>query len=316
MPTISRRAFLQATSGAALLPFLGAGSMVMAQDATSVILRSEADIGSLDPANPVGSIDGVIIRACCQTLASFKANSLEWEPDAAKTLTQVSDTEILFELNPGQMFSGDFGEMTAEDVKFSLERYITPAADGTLPTGAGDFSALDKVEVTGTYTGRILLKTPSPSLWIVGLCDSGGSILSRKAVETLGKDIATKLVGSGPYAVTDWLPGQQITLEQRADFAGANKGSFQKIIIKPIVEPRTALLALLAGEIGLSEVATQDAAQIEGRGGHHCRQDQPHRLYLDRDERRKARPVGRAGAAGAAAGHRRRYHSGRRLWRV
>lgn len=165
------------------------------------------------------------------------------------------------------MFTGDFGEMTADDVKFSLERYITPAADGTLPTGAGNFSALDKVEVMGTYTGRILLKAPSPSLWIVGLSDSGGSILSRKAVEALGTDIATKLVGSGPYAVTDWLPGQQITLEQRAEFAGANKGVFQKIFIKPIVEPRTVLLSLLAGEIAPSEVATQDAAQLEGAEG-------------------------------------------------
>lgn len=64
-PILNRRTFLQATSGAALLPFLGVGSMVLAQDASSVIVRSEADIGSLDPANPVGVIDGVIIKAVC-----------------------------------------------------------------------------------------------------------------------------------------------------------------------------------------------------------------------------------------------------------
>ena len=64
-PTISRRTFLQASTGAALLPLSGAGSMVLAQDATSLTIRSEADIGSLDPANPVGVIDGVIICAVC-----------------------------------------------------------------------------------------------------------------------------------------------------------------------------------------------------------------------------------------------------------
>lgn len=58
------------------------------------------------------------------------------------------------------MFTGDFGEMTADDVKFSLERYITPAADGTLPTGAGDFSALDKVEVTALIPGASCLRLP------------------------------------------------------------------------------------------------------------------------------------------------------------
>ena len=35
-PHVNRRLFLQATSAAALLPLLGAGSMVLAQDATSI----------------------------------------------------------------------------------------------------------------------------------------------------------------------------------------------------------------------------------------------------------------------------------------
>ena len=68
----------------------------------------------------------MIIRAVCQMLAMFKANSLDWELDAAKALTQVSETEITFELNQGQMFQGGYGEMTADDVKVSQERYITP----------------------------------------------------------------------------------------------------------------------------------------------------------------------------------------------
>ena len=74
----------------------------------------------------------MIIRAVCQTLAMFKANSLDWELDLAKALTQVSETEITFELNQGQMFQGGYGEMTADDVKVSQERYFTPAADGSL----------------------------------------------------------------------------------------------------------------------------------------------------------------------------------------
>ena len=67
------------------------------------------------------------------------------------------------------MFHGGYGEMTAEDVKFSYERFITPAADGSKPAYADDWGALDKVEVTGKYTGRILFKNPAPAIWVIGI---------------------------------------------------------------------------------------------------------------------------------------------------
>lgn len=267
LPTVNRRLFLRAASSVTALPFLGMGATVLAQDATGVTIRHESDISNLDPANRVGGVDETVIRAACQNLASFKANSLDWELDAAKVLTQVSDTVIAFELNPGQMFHGGYGEMTADDVKFSFERYVVPAADGALPAFAADFSSLDHVEVTGTYTGKIILKNPSPALWTLGICDCSGAILSRKAYEALGDKISTQIIGSGPYAVTDWQPGQHIILEQSADYVGPNAGRFQKITIKPIPEPRTAVLSLLAGELGLSEIASQDEGQLEGAEG-------------------------------------------------
>lgn len=266
LPSIGRRTFLQGVSGAALLPFLGAGTMVLAQDATSVTIRLDADIAGLDPANLVGGTDMAVIRSVCQTLASFKAGSMDWEPDAAKSIKQISDTEIEFELNPGQTYPG-YGEMTADDVKFSYERFITPAADGTLPVFANDFGTLDHVEVTGPYTGKIVLKSATPAFFVQAICSATGAILSRAATAAMGAKMATSIVGSGPYTMTDWQPGQQITLEQRADYDGPNKGTFQKIIIKPIPESKTALLSLLAGELAMTEVAPQDAAQLEGAEG-------------------------------------------------
>ena len=143
-----------------------------------------------------------------------------------------------------------------------------PAADGSLPVFAGDFPTLDLVEVTGTSTGRILHKAATPALFVTGICSASGAILSRKATEEMGPaKMATAIAGSGDYALTDWQPGQQITLEQNAAFAGPNKGSFQTNIIKPIVESRTALLALIAGELAMSEVAPQDSAQLDGAEG-------------------------------------------------
>lgn len=264
---LTRRWFMQSTATAALLPLAGGAMAAKAKDASRLVVRVDSDIGNLDPANRGSSCDEAILRATMQGLITFQTSSTDWELDAAKSITQVSDTEITFELNPGQMFTDGYGEMTADDVKFSYERYITPNASGALPAFASDFSALEKVEVTGTYTGRILLKNAAPAFWILGLCDAGGVILSRKAAKALGGKIKTRVVGTGPYRIADWQPDQQIVLARNPGYVGRNKGTFNRITIKPISEARSALLSLLAKEVSWSEIDSTDEAKIKSAKG-------------------------------------------------
>jgi peptide/nickel transport system substrate-binding protein len=103
---------MHSTAAAALLPLLGGALPALAQDTSNLVVRVDLDIGNLDPANRGNSCDEAILRATMQGLVTFKPSSLDWELDAAKSITQVSDTEITFELNPGQMFSDGHGEMT------------------------------------------------------------------------------------------------------------------------------------------------------------------------------------------------------------
>src|SRR6185295_9168545 len=246
---LTRREFLWTTSGALALPVTGFDAAPAFAAREELVVRFEVDLGNIDPANRVGSVEDNIILAVSQNLARFNPGKLDWAPDAAKTINQVSETEIDFELNPGQMFQGGYGEMTAEDVKFSLERFIKPGPDGKKVAYADDFGALDKVEVTGTYTGKILLKNPAPALWVIGICDGSGAILSKKAVEALGDKIKTQLIGSGPYVFKDWKPKEQFVLEANPDYKGPDTPKFKQIVGRIIAEPKTALLAFLANEV-------------------------------------------------------------------
>ncbi|WP_204310922.1 hypothetical protein, partial [Stenotrophomonas maltophilia] len=90
----------------------------------------ERDLTVLDPAFRQGPHDGNVIRVVYQRLIAQKPNSAEVELDAAAELKQVSPTLIEFTLKPGQMFTDGFGEMTAEDVKFSFERFAVAPVDG------------------------------------------------------------------------------------------------------------------------------------------------------------------------------------------
>lgn len=252
--TATRRQFVLGSAAATVAPFVLGFPVAYAAGNDTVTVRITEDIGNLDPAYRVGSVEDNILSAVCQRLAQFKPGSLEWEPDAAKWIKQNSDTEIEFELNPGQMFHDGYGELTAEDVKFSFERFITPDAQGAMVPYAEDFGALDRVEVTGTYSGKLILKNPAPAIWVIAICDGSGSLLSKKAVEALGDGITTRAIGSGPYIFKEWKPREQVVLEANPDYAGADMPAFRQIIAKPVVEARTALLSLLAKEIALTEV--------------------------------------------------------------
>jgi ABC-type transport system substrate-binding protein len=124
----TRRQILQGGSAllaAATLGLIRPNAAFAAHD--KITVRVERDLGNLDPANRTGPLDVNILNAVMQGLIAFKPGSTEWQLDAAADIKQVSDTEIDFTLRPDQNFTGGYGPLTAEDVKFSFERFITPA---------------------------------------------------------------------------------------------------------------------------------------------------------------------------------------------
>ena len=262
----SRRAVIQ--GGAAIASIAALGTRWLTDPAFAAgkipVLRYNRDLQTLDPPNRVGPLEEMIYNCCSQNLARFKPNVLEYELDACSKLEQISETEIAFELMPGQMFTGGYGELTAEDVKFSIERFRQPGKEGKLPAFADDWIALDKVEVTGTYTGRILFKNPAPGIWMIGICDASGTLLSKKAYEALGDKVSTTLIGSGPYVIKEWKPNEAIILARNPDYKGTLKTQFDEIHIRPIVDTKTAELAVKAGEVHFSDIDPADMKDFEG----------------------------------------------------
>jgi peptide/nickel transport system substrate-binding protein len=243
---LNRRTFFLGSSALMLLPY---GFSAQAAGRENPIIAVDTDIGNLDPGNRIGVVDDNVVLACMQTLARFEPGKLTWTNDAAKEIKQISDTEFEFELNPGQMFTGGYGEMTAEDVKFSFDRFINGDASGKKLSYADDLGALKAVEVTGKYTGRLTLKHPSPALWLIGICDGSGGILSKKATEELGDKIATTLIGSGPFMIKEWRPKEQFVLAANPDYKGPYKAKVQQIVCRVIAEKKTSFLSFQANEL-------------------------------------------------------------------
>jgi peptide/nickel transport system substrate-binding protein len=248
---MNRRQVLAGTTVASLAAVLDMQAGVFAQGAakTSINVRVDRDLDVLDPGYRTGPMDGNVIRAVFQRLVKQKANSAELENDAAAEVKQTSPTTIEFTLKPGQMFTDGYGEMTAEDVKFSIERIgLAPQGGRKESPYKGDWINLEKVEATGKLTGKITLSKPRANLFNIALADVSGCIVSKKAVEERGLDHNTKPVGSGAYQVTGLEKQKGCTLKRNAAYTGP-KPAFEEIAVKFISDPKTTELALRSGEL-------------------------------------------------------------------
>ncbi|MGB8841370.1 MAG: ABC transporter substrate-binding protein, partial [Aliidongia sp.] len=260
---IARRTLLRA---AAFLPLAAWPGVVRAQGRDRLIVRIERDIQSLDPAERPGAVEGNVIRALCRNLVTFRRGHFEIENDAAETIRQADPLTIEFTLKPGLRFSGDFGAMTADDVKFSYERFLVADPSGRKPAYAEDWAALDHVEVTGELTGKLILKRPSSALWKNALADVSGAIQSRAAALRADRNPTTGLIGAGAYYLAEWVPNRRIVLRRHPDYLGAAP-AFAEIVLRPVGDPTTAILGFKAGELDLTRIEPIDHHALIGQKG-------------------------------------------------
>jgi peptide/nickel transport system substrate-binding protein len=153
----------------------------------------------------------------------------------------------------GLVWTDGFGPVTSDDVKFSFERMADPKTESPY---AGDWAALDHIEVTDEKSGVIVLKQPFPPLWNVGLVFGSGRIVSRKAVEAAGGKFETRPPAQcGRYLLKEWLPKQRTVLSRNPDWPG-EQPEWDEIHVIPIEDPSVAELAFEGGDLDYTWVAT------------------------------------------------------------
>jgi len=273
-PVMNRRDVLKTiailaagASGSVLLPggwrmAYGAGDE---GDAKILRVQNDEDITNLDPANRSGWYDEMVMFAIYSGLCQYKSGTQwGWQLDAAEMLEQVSPLTIHFKLKPGILWSGNFGEMTAEDVKYSYERFLDPKLSAIY---ASDWEALDHVEITGTYEGIIHLKHPFAPLFTSTLPHASGLIICKKAVEaTKDKKIGTDpLACSGPYRIGNWAPREKLTLVRNDKWHGPAT-YYDQIQLQPIGDLNTAEMAFEAGDLDMTKINLSAVAKYQNGG--------------------------------------------------
>jgi peptide/nickel transport system substrate-binding protein len=259
--SLSRRGFIKASAAAGAIA-LASGGAVRAQATKVLKARSYVDVALIDPGDRVGVVDEDVMNAIFGGLVRLKpGNEWTWENDLAVSVEQVDATHIKFQLKPGIPWTNGFGEVTAEDVKFSYERIADPARKAEY---RGDWEALDHVEVTDPRAGVIVLKKPFAPLWTSTLPTASGLIVCKKAVEKLdGQRIKLDPVAvCGPYQVRSAVPKRSITLERNPLWPG-KKPAFDEIEYIAIVDANAAEIAYQAGEIDITLLANAAVPRLK-----------------------------------------------------
>lgn len=248
---ITRRRLLG--SAASMVIGLNAPSL-HGQVKTVLKVRIAEDMQVLDPGYMIGSeAETTTVFATLPRLAFPKYDgSWSWRrSEFVSRLEQIDNLHIEFSLKPGFLWTGGFGELTAEDVKYSFERMPGTDWGGRWPT-------LDRVDITDKYSGVIVLKETFAPLWLIGIASESGTILCRAAMEQLGEQMQIKTelpAQNGPYLLSNWQPQVQLTLTRYPEWKGTlpDVDEFQLLIIG---EDKSAELAFEAGEIDITAIST------------------------------------------------------------
>jgi len=170
----------------------------------------------------------------------------EWKPsNELRTWT--------FKLRSGVKFHEGWGELTAEDVKFTVEQNLKPDSGG----GSAPFfrTNLDRIETPDKLTLVLHFKN---RVWEVAsnFTQFVGyqNVVPKKYLETVGEEkAALHPIGTGPYRHVEGRQGDYHRFEAVAGH-WRKTPAFKELVIRRVPDPATRLSGLRAGEIDIGVV--------------------------------------------------------------
>jgi len=230
--------------------FAFAGGAQEAQDADDMgqdlIIVVQSDVVSLDPHGSNDSPSSNVRTKIYDNLIYFDED-MELQAGLATDWELVNETTWEFTLREGVTFH-DGTPFTADAVKANLDRIVDPELASQR---AFLFSMLDEVVVVDDYTVQISTEFPFVPI-LSHLAHDAAGIASPVALEEAGYD-ETEPVGTGPYMLRSWEPGNELVLERNEDFWGPAPNP-DTVTFRVVPEESTRMALVERGDAHISEI--------------------------------------------------------------
>lgn len=226
-----------------------------------IVVTYKDDVATLDPAIGYDWQNWSMIKSLFDGLMDYEPGTTNLRPGLAESYEIAEDGQAFtFKLRSDVKFHNG-REMTADDVKYSLDRVTNPA---TQSPGAGFFgsikgydqmadgsaTALEGVSVVDPMTIKIELSRPDATfLHVMAL--NFASIVAKEAVMEAGDDFGKSPVGTGAFKLDEWTIGQKLVFAKNADYWRKGLPYLDTITFEVGQEPIVALLRLQKGEVDI-----------------------------------------------------------------
>jgi peptide/nickel transport system substrate-binding protein len=218
-----------------------------AQDRAALRIGVEAGPTSLDPHYASLITNIAYARHVFQPLVEQDARQV-LRPAIARSWRAVDDTTWELEIDPQARFA-DGRPVTAEDIAFTIARA------GDVPNSPSSFRYATRpvaaVEAVGPHTIRLRTNGPFPLL--LNQLALVMVVPKREGLTTAAFNDGSAMIGSGPYRLVSWQPGQPVRYARNDAFAGAAP-AFATVEFRPIANAGARVAALQAGDVDLIEI--------------------------------------------------------------
>lgn len=218
------------------------------EDGGSAVVGVTHDLVSLDPHQSTDARTRSVVFNLYEGL-------VKPDPDGNLVPAVASDYEIsddasiyTFTLRDGVKFH-DGSAVTAEDVKYSIERYAEIQGESSA------FSVFDHVEIPDEKTVQVYLKEGYSEF----LPEITFGIIPKS-----NPDPEKNPIGTGPFKFVSYTPGQKLEVEKFEDYWQENLPHLDHVEFKITADSDTAFMELQAGTIDILDYLT--GAQVQAAG--------------------------------------------------
>jgi peptide/nickel transport system substrate-binding protein/oligopeptide transport system substrate-binding protein len=230
-----------------------------AKQGGAITITYKDDVATLDPAIGYDWQNWSMIKSLFDGLMDYEPGTTVLKPDLAESYEISPDGKTFtFKLRHGVKFHNG-REMTADDVKYSLDRVVNPKTQspgagffasikGHDAVAAGTSESLEGVIVVDPYTVKFELTRPDATFLHV-MAINFAHVVPKEVVEKYGADFGKHPVGTGAYKLAEWTLGQRLVFERNPDYWHKGLPHLDKITFEIGQEPIVALLRLQKGEV-------------------------------------------------------------------
>jgi peptide/nickel transport system substrate-binding protein len=252
-----RRTFL--TLGVVLALVVWVAVPVTAQKRGGTItIGNDDDAVGLDPHLAFAFASSNFYEHTYTGLTRFNAK-MEIEGDLATSWQVVNPTTYVFKLRAGVKFHNG-RELTAEDVKYSIDRVRDPAGGSPV---RDTYGSVEAVEVVDKQTVRLRLSKPDSSLLSM-MTGRASFVVPKEEIEKHG-NLQKVAVGTGPFKLVEHVPGDFARFVRFDQYYEAGLPYLDGFTIKVIKDESSRLAALRRGTVDLTWIKAIEIEELARR---------------------------------------------------